>query len=175
MPKSSSNCLDPKTPKSECIHEIRSKFQGKDIIAGSHGGGGSQCMVSGDAAACGNISLIRERDGGKFQLMYAAAHCHTPACESLELWNDDTNELICRNVPKYGNGTVAQDELSYVVAIPPCVWGSEEEGLQPPPILSLDSNLTTIKRANSTNGHWGVMALWQMRAAYIGGNPWEKN
>ena len=27
--------------------------------------------------------------------MYAAAHCHTPACMSLELWNDDTNELIC--------------------------------------------------------------------------------
>ena len=51
----------------------------------------------------------------------------------------------------------------------------KEEGLHPPPILSLDSNLTTIKRANSTNGHWGVMALWQMRAAYIGGNPWQRN
>jgi|EP00945_MAST-04E_sp_MAST-4E-sp1_P004816 hypothetical protein len=175
VPKSSSNCLDPKTPKAECVHEIRSKFQGKDVIAGSHGGGGSQCMVSGDDAACGNVTLIRERDGGKFQLMYAAAHCHTPACESMELWNDDTNELICRNAPRYGNGTAAQDELSYVVAIPPCVWGSKEEGLRPPPILSLDSNLTTIKRANSTNGHWGVMALWQMRAAYIGGNPWERD
>ena len=91
MPKSSSNCLDPKTPKSECIHEIRSKFQGKDIIAGSHGGGGSQCMVSGDAAACGNITLIRERDGGKFQLMYAAAHCHT---QHARAWSCGTMILM---------------------------------------------------------------------------------
>ena len=171
VPKSSSNCLDAKTPAAECVHEIRSKFRARDMINGVHGGGGSQCMVSGDDAACGNITLIEERDGGKFQLMYAAAHCHTPACISLELWNDDTNELICRNAPVYGNGTAAQDELSYIVAIPPCLWGSAQDGLAPPPILSLDSNLTTIKRANNTNGHWGVMALWQMRAAYIGGNP----
>mgnify|MGYP001280017333 CR=1 FL=1 len=64
-------------------------------------------MVSGDDAACGNITLIQERDGGKFQLMYAAAHCHTPACISLELWNDDTNELsqqvqnVFDNKPEY--------------------------------------------------------------------------
>ena len=171
VPKSTSDCLNIKTPGKECIHEIRSKFQGRDILSGLHGGGGSQCMVSGDDAACGNITLIQERDGGKFQLMYAAAHCHTPACMSLELWNDDTNELICRNAPIYGTGNEAQNEESYVIAIPPCVWGSKEEGLNPPPILSLDSNLTTIKRANNTNGHWGVMALWQMRAAYVGGNP----
>jgi hypothetical protein len=28
-------------------------------------------------------------------------------------------------------------------------------------------NYSTIKRGNSTNGHWGVMALWQMRGAYM--------
>ena len=36
---------------------------------------------------------------------------HPPACESLELWNDDTNELafaeMCRSMVE--NGTVAQD------------------------------------------------------------------
>ena len=61
------------------------------------------CMVSGDAAACGDVDLIEKRDGGFFRLMYAAAHCHAPACMSIELWNDDTGELICRNVPIYGN------------------------------------------------------------------------
>jgi len=52
------------------------------------------------------------------------------------------------------------------VDIPPCVWGSDQ-GLLPPPLLSLDSNLTTIKRSNNASGHWGVMALWQMRAACV--------
>ena len=90
-----------------------------------------------------------------------------PACISGELWNRDTGELICRNTAVYGNGTDPLDEKGYVVGIPPCVWGSAEEGLLPPPVLSLDTNLTSIKRANSTNGHWGVMALWQARGAYI--------
>jgi hypothetical protein len=176
VPKSTANCLNPLTSPKDCVYVLKSQFQGRDMISGKHGGGGSQCMVSGDPAACGNVSLIEQRDGGKFQLMYMAAHCHTPACMSLELWNDDTGELICRNAPIYGNGTAPLDEMSYIISIPPCLFGSKEEGLQPPPVLSLNSNLTTIKRANNTNGHWGVMALWQMRAAYIGGNPpsWRK-
>lgn len=189
-------------------------------------------MVSGDAAACGDVDLIEKRDDGFFRLMYAAGHCHAPACMSIELWNADTGELICRNVPIYGNrcgrlagipartrspgrcrslcspsapgrpvpfnnsvltptlralpppivlcssplfvvshivngaSTEAHNEESYLVGIPPCLWGSNTEGLLPPPRLHLDANLTSIKRANSTNGHWGVMALWQMRAAY---------
>ena len=36
----------------------------------------------------------------------------------------------------------------------------------PPPRVRLDGNYTSIKRVNSTHGHWGVMALWQMRGAY---------
>ena len=38
--------------------------------------------------------------------------------------------------------------------------------LRPPPRVRLDGNYTSIKRVNSTHGHWGVMALWQMRGAY---------
>ena len=45
-------------------------------------------------------------------------------------------------------------------------WGSAAEGLRPPPKIFLDSNLTVVKRVNSTHGHWGVMGLWQMRGAY---------
>jgi hypothetical protein len=40
------------------------------------------------AQVVGNI----EKDGGWFALIYAAFHCHAPACISGELWNDDTGE-----------------------------------------------------------------------------------
>ena len=86
---------------------------------------------------------------------------------AARLWNADTGELICRNTALYGNGTEIENEKGYVVGIPPCVWGSEAEGLLPPPKIHLDSNLTTVKRTNNTNAHWGVMALWQSRGAYL--------
>ena len=59
------------------------------------------------------------------------------------------------------------DEKGFVVGIAPCVWGSAAEGLRAPPRIHLDSNYTSVKRVNSTNGHWGVMALWQCRGAYL--------
>ena len=76
---------------------------------------------------------------------------------SLELWDMDTNTLLCRNVPTLGNSTKneAQNELGYVVAIPPCVWGSAAENLLPPPIIRLDGNYATIKQGNNTYGHYG--------------------
>lgn len=162
IPKSKANCLDPATPAEMCIHKIRSNFTGKQFVAGS-----SACMVGGDPAACGDIKRIESESNGFFRLAYAAFHCHAPACISGELWNDDTGELICRNEAVYGTGTKAFNESAYVTGIPPCVWGTEAEGLAPFPILHLTSNLSTVKRGNSTNGHWGVMALWQARATYM--------
>ena len=159
VPKSSADCLDPATPPELCTHVIRSNFTGKQMFG--------SCMVGGDPAACGDVDKIRDEAGGWFQMTYAAFHCHAPGCISGELWNMDTGELICRNVAEYGAGLAPSDEKGYVVGIPPCVWGSAADGLQAPPRIHLDSNLTTIKRANSTNGHWGVMALWQARAAYL--------
>ena len=44
-------------------------------------------------------------------------------------------------------------------------WG-QGAGRRPPPVLGLDTNLLSIKRANSTRYHPGVMAIWQMRGAY---------
>ena len=54
------------------------------------------------------------------------------------------------------------DELGYL-AIPPCLWGTEEEGLLTPVYLPYDANLTSIKRNNNTYTHYGEMAMWQMR------------
>jgi hypothetical protein len=154
VPKSTANCLDASTPAEECTHIIKSKFKGRDFVTS---------QTAHDVE--GNI----EQDGGWYQLIYAAFHCHAPACISGELWNDDTGELLCRNTAEYGNGTSGSDvmqERGYVVGIPPCVWGTEEEGLHTPPMIHLDTNLSTVKRSNSTNGHWGVMALWQCRGVY---------
>ena len=124
-------------------------------------------MVSGDPNACIDPKRIAMTDGGWFKLIYAAAHCHAPSCQSMEIWDLDKKQLICRNDAKIGQGSSAMDEKGFVVGIPPCLWGSKEEGLHEPPLIHLDSNLTCIKRSNSTNGHWGVMSLWQNRAAYI--------
>eukprot|EP00041_Stephanoeca_diplocostata_P025952 m.691955 g.691955 ORF g.691955 m.691955 type:complete len:857 (+) comp22858_c0_seq1:64-2634(+) len=163
VPKSTANCLDPATPPEQCVHTIRSNFTGRDFVLGR-----SACMVGGDKSACADVTQI-EADGGWFRLMYAAFHCHAPACISGELWNMDTGELLCRNTAQYGTGSDPMDEEGYVVGIPPCVWGTAAEGLHEPPKIHLDTNLTTIKHANSTNGHWGVMALWQSRIAYASG------
>lgn len=158
VPKSKANCLDASTPKEDCTHIIKSKFKGRDF-------------VSSESArdVVGNI----EKGGGWYALIYAAFHCHAPACISGELWNDDTGKLLCRNTAQYGNGSSGADimqEKGYVVGIPPCVWGTFAEGLNAPPMIHLDSNLSSVKRANSTNGHWGVMALWQSRGVYAAAN-----
>ena len=89
-----------------------------------------------------------------------------PTCLSMELFNEDTGESICRNVPTYGTlranatGERRFEEEGYL-ALPPCVWGSTEQGLPEPPLLRWDANLTAIKRCNSTYGHTGEMARWQ--------------
>ena len=53
----------------------------------------------------------------------------------MELYNKDTGQLLCQNIPAYGgtgartiDGTVF-DEPGYL-ALPPCLWGSELEGLR---------------------------------------------
>ena len=48
------------------------------------------------------------------------------------------------------------------IALPPCVWSEDPtSGLLAPPLLTWDTNLTAIKRCNSTFGHTGEMARWQ--------------
>jgi len=45
--------------------------------------------------------------------------------------------------------------------------GFASEGLPSPPVIYLDTPLLSIKRANNTYKHYGDMASWQMRGAYI--------
>jgi hypothetical protein len=152
VPASPAACSEAATPHAACVHELRSRCNGRDLLTKfSH-----------------DLERDVARDGGWFELIYAAPHCHTPACELMELWDDDRGELICRGVPVYGDGSgTAHAELGYIVSIPPCLWGTREEGLHPPPRLHLDSNLSAYMRSNATRGHPGSMALWQMRVARL--------
>ena len=106
------------------------------------------------------------------ELIYAGGHCHAPTCISMELWNHDTGELLCKNVATYGGqgeptitGTKF-DEPGYL-ALPPCLWGSPEEGLPPPVLLPWNATVRAVKRSNSTYGHSGEMGLWQMRGTIV--------
>ncbi len=164
VPQSAADCDDPATPSEQCVHTIRSAFEGRDMVV-NPGSTNNACMVTNDPNACGDEKRIAA-SGGEFELVYAAGHCHAPACLSMELWDADRNELLCRNEPTIGAGQGVHDEKGFVVGIAPCVWGAAADGLRPPPRVRLDGNYTSIKRVNSTHGHWGVMALWQMRGAY---------
>ena len=98
-------------------------------------------------------------------LIYAGGHCHAPSCISLELYRNDTGEILCRQLPVYGTGNVAADkydEAGYV-ALPPCLWG-DEDSLVTPFELPYGTPLLSIKKNRNTHvGHFGEMASWQMR------------
>jgi len=140
------------TAPEDTIYQITAHFQTKDGVAMCNPRTSPHCA----GAAGSGISLA-----------YASCHCHAPSCISCELWNADTSELICRQVPTYGKSMAATasnkyDEIGYI-AVPPCLYGDEDDGLFPPPYLAYDQNLTSIKKNNNTYGHYGEMAMWQMR------------
>lgn len=144
---------DPDTPPHECIQEISARWKVRDMV---------DCAFEAQADCQQRIG-----QGAGINLIYAGGHCHAPSCLSLELYNLDTGNLICRQEPVSGSGSGATfDELDYI-AIPPCLWGSEEDGLVPPALLSWDTNLLSIKRNNNTYTHYGEMASWQMRGVFV--------
>mmetsp|Transcript_42291 Transcript_42291/g.76666 ORF Transcript_42291/g.76666 Transcript_42291/m.76666 type:complete len:891 (-) Transcript_42291:222-2894(-) len=98
-------------------------------------------------------------------LLYAGGHCHAPACISIELIREDTNQTICYQRTSYGKGDISDkwDEAGYIT-LPPCLWGSSKEDLDPPAYLPNGTTLLSIKRNRNTEiGHYGEMASWQMR------------
>ena len=87
-------------------------------------------------------------------------HCHAPTCLAMEIWNNRTGELLCRQEPVYGGtGKVDLakfDEVGYLLQ-PPCLWG-DAPGLAPMPKAS-GVALTIKAITNSTYGHHGEMAF----------------
>jgi len=96
-------------------------------------------------------------------LVKAHFHCHAPTCLKVEMWNNDTGKLLCRQEPVYGGqkGTwhdlPAYEEPGYI-AVPPCMFGSLEHGLESPPLIS-GVNIRIVAVTNNTYGHHGEMAL----------------
>lgn len=153
------------TPPQQCVHTLTSRLRAADLFGGLSSPLDPRrlnCSLVTDVW-CGQISDV-EAAGGRFKLLYMAFHQHSPAVLSGELINADTGALICRSVPLYGTTVGAPlDEKSYAYGIPPCVWGGADEGLPPPPLLSLETNLLVIAKYNSSVPHTGVMAMWQGR------------
>ena len=114
------------TPPSECIHSIVAYVQPKDFASRS-------ATCESTRSPWNNINPACKPGSVGFKPVHLGGHCHAPACLSMELYNDDTGELICRHVPTYGTkvagatGDHRFDEKC--LALPPCVWGSAAQGL----------------------------------------------
>lgn len=104
---------------------------------------------------------------GPTRLLYAGGHCHAPACISIELYHNltGTPELVCRQLPVFGDGDVNNDKFAEAgyLALPPCLWG-DDEGLEPSFLLPAGTPMFSVKKNRNTHmGHYGEMASWQMR------------
>ena len=90
-------------------------------------------------------------------------HYHAPDSIRQELWNADTNEIICNATarygdPAYGPTSAVFNEADYV-AISPCLFGNQT-GMQTPFVVNATTNLHAIKYFNNTYRHLGQMAQW---------------
>jgi len=105
------------------------------------------------------------------RLLAAHFHCHAPTCLEMALYacgpevktcNATTGKLLCKENPIYGGSDLHRkaDEPGFI-AQPPCLWGSDEFGLESPPNVA-GLTLHTVKKANATYGHHGEMAWQQM-------------
>mmetsp|Transcript_5349 Transcript_5349/g.12259 ORF Transcript_5349/g.12259 Transcript_5349/m.12259 type:complete len:752 (-) Transcript_5349:68-2323(-) len=151
------------TPPHQAIHRIESRFTVYEMM-GNGLMSSPGCSLRTDIN-CADPDRVDPNKG--VELVYAGGHCHGPACLSIELWNDDTGMLVCKNSYVEGKTDGKWDERGYG-HIPPCVWGDPklDAGLVDPPRLFLNTTLRTVQTYNSTYKHTGVMAFWQMRGAY---------
>lgn len=143
------------TPPDQCIFTLIGNFQVKETM--------NECATRSDVWCAPSKGPYPQSQ--YIQFLHISPHCHTPDCISMEMINADTNETICKIVPVYGANDELMNEAGYMNGIPPCIWGYEE-GLLRPPVVSLDTNITIIKKANATSKHYGQMGHWQMRAAW---------
>lgn len=132
-----------------------------------------------------NGTWIHTVTGGQYKheaLVTLNFHCHAPTCLSMQVYAcptgmslEDCNsaksaeeavakgyKLLCRQDPVYGGSGNPHvtgsrfDEAGYI-AIPDCLWGNAEQGLEPP--LNLTGvPLFILKTANASRGHYGEMA-----------------
>jgi len=141
------------TPSEDAVHTLTTRFTVMDLLTMGNANAGGEGW---------NLTNTSRR----VELVVAGFHCHSPSCLGGELYNADTGEMLCKVEPVLGSSDDPMDEESYLW-LPPAQWGDPTQGLAPPPVLSMDTNLLSIKRANATYGHYGVMAIWQGRGAFV--------
>lgn len=77
---------------------------------------------------------------------------------------------MCRQLPKYGDGDVLNDrfdEAGYL-ALPPCLWGDKDEGLEPSFLLPNNCPMFSIKKnRNTIMGHYGEMASVRTARVFV--------
>jgi hypothetical protein len=135
-----------------------------------------KCTDGVPGCSLDNGTWIHTITGNKMGVHNFAAinfHCHAPTCLSMAVYacekntpldqcNATNGKLICKQKPVYGgtgNPALAGtrfDEPGYI-AIPDCLWGDSEFGLEAPPNLT-NVPLHIIKTANATWAHYGEMA-----------------
>lgn len=103
------------------------------------------------------------KDYNNISFYVMTPHCHAPSCIREELWNMDTNEIICNVSARYGKssyGPIGEvfNEGDYI-SLSPCLWG-HQDGLFEPVTISPNTNLKAVKYFNNTFRHLGQMAQW---------------
>lgn len=87
------------------------------------------------------------------------SHCHSATCISIQIYYNDTGELLCdqRSVFGENNPNPRFNEPGYINR-PPCLWGDAKFGLEPPPKIG-GRVLRAVAITNSTSGHHGEMGI----------------
>jgi len=101
----------------------------------------------------------QNNETGVVALPYAVGHLHTGGID-ISLYDNVTDELVCRSEAIYGNGTEAGNEDKYLVGMTPCVF-------KDPPQFDVDHPMRIVARYNATQTRRGVMALWLMQVADV--------
>lgn len=96
---------------------------------------------------------------GRVYPVAAHLHCHAPTCLSMAIYVNATGELLCEETAVYGQGVSTGGKFAEpgYIKVPPCLWGSPENGLEKGPDLT-DVVLRVVKHTNATYGHHGEMA-----------------
>ena len=130
------------------------------------------CPLGTPAADCRHeIWGVVKPGGSDLRIAAVHFHCHAPTCLAMELVNNKTGELLCRQEPVYGGtGEVDLakfDEPGYILT-PPCLWG-DGVGMEPMPPASGET-FTIRAITNNTHGHHGEMAFPEIALV-----PWNSS
>ena len=131
-----------------------------------------QCAAGTPASECthtisGTWMPVPHGAAKKQRLVAVHAHCHAPTCIRVEMWNNDTGKLICRQEPIYGGA--ARDNRSSSLGSNFSEPGYLSPTLRTPPSLCVSEYCTTREQNHGvTHGvsHWYLLVPGFVIRAY---------